>query len=44
MSVGAHACVDITGFGLLGHLRLIAQGSAVSARVSVGAIPVIEGV
>ena len=44
VSVGAHACVDITGFGLLGHLRLIAQGSAVSARVSVGAIPVIEGV
>ena len=44
MKVGVHACVDITGFGLLGHLRLIAQGSAVSAKVSVGAIPVIEGV
>ena len=44
MHVGVHACVDITGFGLLGHLRLIAQGSDVRARVSVGAIPVIEGV
>ena len=44
MKVGVHACVDITGFGLLGHLRLIVQGSAVSAKVSVGAIPVIEGV
>ena len=44
MHVGVHACVDITGFGLLGHLRLIAQGSDVRARVSVGSIPVIEGV
>ena len=44
MHVGVHACVDITGFGLLGHLRLISQGSDVRARVSVGAIPVIEGV
>ena len=44
MRVGVNACVDITGFGLLGHLRLIAQGSEVSARVSVGAVPVIEGV
>ena len=44
MHVGVNACVDITGFGLLGHLRLIAQGSGVSAKVSVGAIPVIEGV
>ena len=44
MHVGVNACVDITGFGLLGHLRLIAQGSGVSAKVSVTAIPVIEGV
>ena len=44
MRVGVNACVDITGFGLLGHLRLIAQGSDVSARVRVGAVPVIEGV
>ena len=44
MSVGVNACADITGFGLLGHLRLIAQGSAASARISVSAIPVIDGV
>ena len=44
MHVGVNACVDITGFGLLGHLRLIAQGSGVSAKVSVEAIPVIKGV
>ena len=44
MQVGVHACADITGFGLLGHLRLIAQGSRVNARVSAANIPVIHGV
>ena len=44
MHVGVNACVDITGFGLLGHLRLIAQGSEVRARVRVSEVPVIEGV
>lgn len=44
MSVGVNACADITGFGLLGHLRLIAQGSRAAARVSASAIPVIDGV
>ena len=44
MHVGVNACVDVTGFGLLGHLRLIAQGSGVGARVKVSDIPVIEGV
>ena len=44
MHVGVNACVDITGFGLLGHLRLITAGSGVSARVRVSDVPVIEGV
>ena len=44
MSVGVNACADITGFGLLGHLRLIAQGSRTAARIHVSAIPVIDGV
>ena len=44
MHVGVNACVDITGFGLLGHLRLIAEGSGVSAHVRVSDVPVIEGV
>ncbi len=44
MQVGVHACADITGFGLLGHLRLIAQGSRLNARVSAADIPVIHGV
>jgi selenide,water dikinase len=44
MKVGVHACADITGFGLLGHLRLIVQGSDVSARLHFGSIPTLEGV
>ena len=40
---GAHACADVTGFGLLGHLRAICQGSGVGARVNFGAVPQIEG-
>ena len=44
MQVGVHACADITGFGLLGHLRLIAQGSRVNARITAADIPVIHGV
>ena len=44
MHVGVNACVDVTGFGLLGHLRLIAQESGVSARVKASNVPVIEGV
>ena len=44
MQVGVHACADITGFGLLGHLRLIAQGSRLNARINAAAIPVIHGV
>ena len=44
MHVGVNACVDITGFGLLGHLRLITAGSCVSAQVKATDVPIIEGV
>lgn len=44
MHVGVNSCVDITGFGLLGHLRLITAGSGVSAQVKLSDVPVIEGV
>ncbi|MGH2541295.1 MAG: selenide, water dikinase SelD, partial [Ardenticatenaceae bacterium] len=43
MKVGVNACADVTGFGLLGHLRLIAQGSRVGARISLGSVPLLEG-
>ena len=34
-----HACTDVTGFGLLGHLSEVVAGSRVAARVHVGDIP-----
>jgi selenium donor protein len=36
---GAHACTDVTGYGLLGHLRELATASGVSARVNAPAVP-----
>ena len=42
-SVGVNACVDVTGFGLLGHLRGMTRASGVSASVRLGAIPFIAG-
>lgn len=33
-----HACTDVTGFSLMGHLLEMVQGSDVSARVETGAI------
>jgi selenide, water dikinase len=39
-----HAATDVTGFGLLGHLRELALASGVAADVDAGAVPVIDGV
>jgi selenide,water dikinase len=39
---GAHALTDITGFGLLGHLRNLAAASQASAVVWADLVPVIE--
>lgn len=41
VTVGAHACTDVTGFGLLGHLREMTAGSKVGARVSLSKVPVL---
>lgn len=41
---GVHAATDVTGFGLLGHLREMLTGSGVAAEIDAGAVPVIEGV
>jgi selenide,water dikinase len=38
---GVTAATDITGFGLLGHLRNILRGSDVGARVDLAAIPLL---
>jgi selenide,water dikinase len=39
-----HAVTDVTGFGLLGHLRELAIASGVSAHVDARAIPVLDDV
>lgn len=38
-----HACTDITGFGLLGHLHEMTAASGVSARINSDHIPLIPG-
>jgi len=38
-----HAMTDITGFGLIGHLREMLLASNVSAQIFAGKIPLLEG-
>ena len=42
LEVGVHACTDITGFGLLGHLRNVVVASQVGARVRFDSVPMLE--
>lgn len=42
--IGVHAATDVTGFGLLGHLRELCDGSGVGATVWADAVPVLEWV
>ena len=41
---GTHAITDITGYGLLGHLRELLQASEVSAQIYADVIPVLPDV
>jgi selenide,water dikinase len=38
---GIRCVTDVTGFGLLGHLKKLARSSGVSAAIDVGAVPVL---
>jgi selenide,water dikinase len=40
-AAGAHAATDVTGFGLLGHLRNMTHASGCAARVRLEAVPVL---
>jgi len=40
-AVGVHACTDITGFGLVGHLYEMALASGVAIRIEAQAVPVM---
>ena len=43
-AAGVRAAVDVTGFGLLGHLREMLEASGVSARLDMSSVPVLDGV
>jgi selenide,water dikinase len=42
LSVGIHACTDITGYGLLGHLCELVCASKVGAKIFSSKVPVID--
>ena len=41
---GVHAMTDVTGFGLIGHLNEMAEGSRCSAQLMYKRIPLIAGI
>ncbi|MBP6976791.1 MAG: selenide, water dikinase SelD [Lentimicrobiaceae bacterium] len=42
MNYPVNACTDVTGFGLLGHLKEMTEASGCDAEVVASAIPVVE--
>jgi len=40
---GAHACTDVTGFGLLGHLLEMARAAGMAVEICLGALPTLDG-
>jgi len=41
LAVGVHAATDVTGFGLLGHLRTLLEASGAAAEVRAVAVPLL---
>ncbi len=44
LEYGAHACTDVTGFGLMGHLCEMAQRSGCDVEITWDDIPLLPGV
>ena len=44
MEVGANACTDVTGFGLMGHSLEMARGGGATVVIESGNIPFLPGV
>ena len=44
VEVGVNACTDVTGFGLLGHLKELTQASGVEAEVWLEEVPILPEV
>ena len=44
VEAGVRCATDVTGYGMLGHLREITEASMVSARVEMASVPVLDGV
>ena len=42
-AAGASAATDVTGYGFIGHLLEMVEGSGTGAEISAGAIPVLAG-
>jgi len=42
MDAGVDACTDVTGFGLLGHVLIMAEQSKVGMRIHSGKVPLFE--
>jgi selenide, water dikinase len=43
-NVGANACTDVTGFGLLGHAYEMANGSQVTLEIDANSVPLLPDV
>ena len=41
--VGVHAATDVTGFGLMGHLKSMVKGSGVGAEINLNQVPTLPG-
>lgn len=42
LAIGVHAATDITGFGLIGHAREMADASEVTLEIEAAAVPLLE--